>query len=937
MLKYLFLVAICVGFGQHLFGQALLEGKVIDRITNKPLPFVNVYINNTTIGTTSDLGGEYSLPIPLGESEVIFSFVGYHSHKAKVSVPVAGPVHFDVKLFPSKQELKNVTIKGSADKEWERLMKRFEKIFLGESSAASKCKILNPWCIDLKMTKISGRYFLEATASRPLEIENSALGYKIRYDLQFFSASKDAFKFSGFVHFKEIETTDSIQAAQWAKNRLDAYNGSSRHMFKSILEDRLEEEGFSLYAYRFPDSKIPRSKIFANDLGAIITPYRPTVFRLDTAKGKYILPVEKKIEIHYQHSITPLKIYADIPFPVAQMAFKEPQIEINKDGVLLNPETIVTIGYLNSLRVPYLLPYDYHPENRPAFIHIKPVSLDVAKLEALQEKVYLHTDKSYYYPGDAIWFKGYLVHHSPYLTDSMSAVLYVDLISPEHKILETKNFRIDSGRVNGDLVLPGSLQSGNYYLRAYTNWMRNYDETDFFIKPLPVLGFYDSVDPASETPADTLNSPLQIKITPHKVMYTTRDSVSLTISLRDEFDNPVEADLSISVTDIQSVVPFSREMDIVKFFINTDSTSNVIKKEKTFQVERGISLSGQFKTDKGKPKRTKLNIVQGNLDDLVNVDTDDQGRFWITGFQFFDSTEFAFRGTDERWRKVYGKVSLSAEDVPDVPAELPVIPLHLRKRENKYFPFLAYNESDTVTLLKEVIIEANKIEEKPPEFPSIGSADQVLDESFFKSTLGQDLMTALEGHVAGLRLIWNGDGINHSVRLGGGFNAFEKSAEPLLVVDGVPDHSDLPFIEKIRVYHPSMIKRVEIFRFGSAAIYGANGANGIIAIYTNNGTEKTKRKEGYDKSLFQLETIHGFTVPKTFASPSYKGLERQKASADYRSTIYWDSGLATDNETGEVSLSFYAADIETRYRVIVEGVTSGGHPIHAVAYIEISN
>jgi hypothetical protein len=935
MLKYVFLVAICVGFGQTLFGQAFLEGKLVDGITKKPLPFVNVYINNTTVGTTSHLGGEYSLPIPLGESEVIFSFVGYQSHKVKVLVPVAGPVQLDVKLFPSKQELEKVTIKGSADKEWERLMKLFERIFLGESTFSTKCKILNPWCIDLKMTKISNRRVLVATASRPLEIENMALGYKIRYDLQNFMASKEAFIFSGFVHFKEIQTTDSIQAAQWSKNRLDAYHGSSRHMFKSILEGRLEEEGFSLYAERFPYKKIYRSNVFAVDLGNVVIPYYPTGFTLDTLTGKYTVPIEKKIELHYRRSTTSAKFYVDIPFPVAQMDFKERRIEINKDGVLLNPSAMVTTGYLNALRVPYLLPYDYRPEKKAEFVHVELSSLEEVKFETLQEKVYLHTDKSYYYPGDVIWFKGYLRYHSPQLVDSMSAALYVDLISPQHGIMETKIFRIDSGRVRGDLFLPGSLPSGNYYLRAYTNWMRNYNASDMFIKPLPVLGFYDNIDFTNETPDKALNSAILVEIVPDKKIYSIRDSVALTILVKDEFDNPLQAELSISVTDAQSVVPLSQEMNIVDFFNKRDSTFNRVRNEKRFEVERGISLSGQFKTDKGKPKKTKLTIVQGNLDDMAHVDTDDQGQFWISGFHFFDSMEFAFRGMDAKRREMYGKIWLAPKDYPVVPADLPVMELSLKRREYKYLPFVPYNESDTVTILKEVAVEAKKIDEKKREFPSIGMADQVLDENFFQSTYGQDLMTALEGHVSGLRLVWNDQG--YMVRLGGGFNTLGKSSEPLLVVDGVPDHSDQTFIEKARFYHPSMIKRVEVYRLGGSAIYGANGANGVIAIFTNKGTERTKSTEGYDKSLFQLETIQGFEAPKEFGVPSYNGVKRESPRPDYRSTIYWDSNLFTDSESGEVSISFYSADIETNYRVIVEGVTSAGQPIHAIALIKISN
>jgi hypothetical protein len=38
-----------------------IEGHVSDRATNEPIPFVNVFFNNTTTGTTTDVNGDYIL------------------------------------------------------------------------------------------------------------------------------------------------------------------------------------------------------------------------------------------------------------------------------------------------------------------------------------------------------------------------------------------------------------------------------------------------------------------------------------------------------------------------------------------------------------------------------------------------------------------------------------------------------------------------------------------------------------------------------------------------------------------------------------------------------------------------------------------------------------------------------------------------------------
>ena len=83
-------------------------------------------------------------------------------------------------------------------------------------------------------------------------------------------------------------------------------------------------------------------------------------------------------------------------------------IDVNKDGVVLNPKALITSGYMSESRVADLLPYDYVPGQAADFIDLKSISKEEVDLDRLNEKVYLHTDKSYYYPGEVVWFKGYM-------------------------------------------------------------------------------------------------------------------------------------------------------------------------------------------------------------------------------------------------------------------------------------------------------------------------------------------------------------------------------------------------------------------------------------------------------------------------------------------------------------------------------------------------
>ena len=106
--------------------------------------------------------------------------------------------------------------------------------------------------------------------------------------------------------------------------------------------------------------------------------------------------------------------------------------------------------------------------------------LEKYRLSTPQEKVYLHFDKPYYMAGETMWFKGYLFDGTSHKIDSVSRVLYVDLVDEmTGKTIASRILNCD-GSTHGDIALPDSLDDGVYQIRAYTNYMRNYSEEFFF-------------------------------------------------------------------------------------------------------------------------------------------------------------------------------------------------------------------------------------------------------------------------------------------------------------------------------------------------------------------------------------------------------------------------------------------------------------------------
>lgn len=86
------------------------------------------------------------------------------------------------------------------------------------------------------------------------------------------------------------------------------------------------------------------------------------------------------------------------------------------------------------------------------------------------EKLYLHLDRSSYFSGETIWFKGYFM--SLFLPSTANSVMYVELLDGD-QIISREVFPVYGGMAPGQLILPDSLPTGSYQVRAYSPAMLN--------------------------------------------------------------------------------------------------------------------------------------------------------------------------------------------------------------------------------------------------------------------------------------------------------------------------------------------------------------------------------------------------------------------------------------------------------------------------------
>ncbi len=240
MIKYLLMI-LFVGFHFCAYNQ-IVNGVVINNKTKEVIPFATIYFNGTTTGTSSNLDGLFEINIQKHSSNpIVVSAIGYNSELIEDLIT---DDQITVKLRPKIYDIDEAVVQSKSLVRQRRINLRiFKREFIGETENSWDCKILNE-------EDISFNYFhdddtLKAYTSKPIIIENKALGYNITYFLDKFEYYKDSKStyFRGNFIFKEDST---INKEMVEKKREYTYNGSRMHFFRSLWADDLKSNDFKI-------------------------------------------------------------------------------------------------------------------------------------------------------------------------------------------------------------------------------------------------------------------------------------------------------------------------------------------------------------------------------------------------------------------------------------------------------------------------------------------------------------------------------------------------------------------------------------------------------------------------------------------------------------------------------------------------------------------
>ncbi|CAN5576748.1 DUF5686 and carboxypeptidase regulatory-like domain-containing protein [soil metagenome] len=92
---------------------ARIHGKIVDE-NQEALPFATLHIRNTSLGTTTNADGYFSLEVKPGTHDLVVQYVGYRSHTQRVEI-FDEPVELNITLYPEVFELKEVVIQSNGE------------------------------------------------------------------------------------------------------------------------------------------------------------------------------------------------------------------------------------------------------------------------------------------------------------------------------------------------------------------------------------------------------------------------------------------------------------------------------------------------------------------------------------------------------------------------------------------------------------------------------------------------------------------------------------------------------------------------------------------------------------------------------------------------------------------------------------------------------
>lgn len=336
-----------------------ISGRVLDSATQAPIAGANVFLSGTNIGSITDMAGYYIIDnVPIGSYEAIFTHLSYDVRTINVFQNKAGVKTLNAVLSQKTHVLDTLLVVSKrliGPEERKKFLRIFTEEFIGRSSVARRCRIINPEILDFIYHKSEDK--LEVFALEPVKIENWFLGYEITYIFEKFTKIGNELDFFGRARFKNMMAPDNRQRRIWLRNRRKIYSGSFLHFRRSLVEERLKKENFRMRIIPTDTlSNIPRTKAEGVKIENIIT-------KTDRA---YLLEFNGFLEVTFRRPVDEEYVrqffeQTHTKHQQSLLKLKDGPVTIRANGGMEYPG-VETYGYWYWERIADILPENYDPQ-----------------------------------------------------------------------------------------------------------------------------------------------------------------------------------------------------------------------------------------------------------------------------------------------------------------------------------------------------------------------------------------------------------------------------------------------------------------------------------------------------------------------------------------------------------------------------------------------
>lgn len=360
-----------------------------------------------------------------------------------------------------------------------------------------------------------------------------------------------------------------------------------------------------------------------------------------------------------------------------------------------------------------------------------------------------------------------------------------------------------------------------------------------------------------------------------------------------------------------------------------------------FLPETGITLSGKVvdAINTTEPLTGSVSLTANSTTEMIQdrAKTTEDGAFSFNNLNFTDTTTVLLSATvyypkKKRNPTLNYKIIFDSIPSPPVSSASKTMARFTTGYEKAQQTTRSFLYADKMIQLDEAFIAVKK-EKKLDKYAIkrkvvlYKTPSQTVDFEGFTEMGFTNLLDALRGRVPGLTVRGSSVYLRASSSLGDAFSSTEGAGSALVLLNGAQVGSDI-LVQML----PYNVAFIDVLKGPRAAIYGSRGANGVIAVYTKNGTESSGKAKRIGGSLnFEHP---GYAYARKFYEPKYGTGTPENKEVDSRTTLHWQPYIQLNNE-GKAAISFYTGDILGDYKITLEGITREGVPVKSTTTFSV--